>query len=200
MRILCSSSPSLLLSTIFFLPIAAEGFRSFIHAPTRWTQHRCSGTKMFTPKLLHWLFLYVLWFAVGKAEHDTPSTGITPVPRGLATRALPEGTCTKDIPCANKACCNGSVVSLIPWDRLSSTGTDNRSSVGLIQSSTAAPLAHPNAIQRPSAVNLQILRANCAPSMSAAANSAFAEPPRYAEPTSTALTYSRPVHTRTNRG
>jgi chitinase len=69
---------------------------------------------MFTPKLLHWLCLYFLWLAFGKA--DQRQTDITPVPRGLATRELPEGTCTKDIPCANKACCNGSVVSLVfPW-------------------------------------------------------------------------------------
>ncbi|KAK4118089.1 glycoside hydrolase family 18 protein [Parathielavia appendiculata] len=64
---------------------------------------------MFTPNLLHWLCLSFLYLAFGKADDDLPLTAISPVRRGLlaSRQELPEGTCTSEIPCANKACCNG---------------------------------------------------------------------------------------------
>lgn len=61
------------------------------------------------------LLLLLLPFSVAAFRHvdtNANSTGMTPIPRLLGIRqdsgnGLPVGACTKDIPCANEACCNG---------------------------------------------------------------------------------------------
>ncbi len=98
----------------FWLPDAvAEGLRRAQLSPTRWKPlSGRSEARMVLPKLLHWLGLCALCLALGEGEADD---GFSPVRSGLlATRQLPEGTCSPTIPCDNKACCNGSIVSFIP--------------------------------------------------------------------------------------
>lgn len=62
--------------------------------------------------LLFWLSLEALRVLAQQHQNTSSSTDITPFDQLFGRQTLPQGDCSKSIPCPIDACCNGEKVSL----------------------------------------------------------------------------------------